>query len=177
MGCKSLEKQDFFEKYKVEKYFEISGLKWETLKAIYDDYENDKQFFNQRAEALQSYLTKKLTHKVHSIHFRIKDGEHLIEKIIRKCGKEQLNKYSGIEKTNYREIVRDLVGVRILLFSKEEWEGVYDDLTKAFPSEEKGLIYMEEEPVAYTRYGDRDIFRDKYMRSIPIRDIVLSIIL
>lgn len=51
--------------------------------------------------------------------------------------------------------------MRILLFSKEEWEGVYDDLTKAFPSEEKGLNYMKEEPVAYTRYGDRDIFRDK----------------
>lgn len=43
MGCKNLEKQDFFEKYKVEKYFEISGLKWETLKAIYNDYVNDEQ--------------------------------------------------------------------------------------------------------------------------------------
>ena len=161
MGCKDLEQETFFEKYKVEKYFKISGLKWETLKAIYNDYENNENFFTQCAADLQSYITENLTHQVHSVHCRIKDGEHLIEKIIRKCGKEQLGKYWGIDKANYREIVRDLVGVRILLFSKEEWEGVYDDLTRLFPSEENGFNYMKEEPVAYTRYGDRDIFRDK----------------
>lgn len=161
MGCKNLEQETFFEKYKVEKYFKISGLKWETLKAIYNDYENNEKFFTQCAAELQSYITENLTHQVHSVHCRIKDGEHLIEKIIRKCGKEQLGKYWGIDKANYREIVRDLVGVRILLFSKEEWEGVYDDLTRLFPSEENGFNYMKEEPVAYTRYGDRDIFRDK----------------
>ncbi len=161
MGCKDLEREAFFEKYKVKKYFEISGLKWETLKAIYNDYENDEDFFTQCATDLQSYIIKNLTHQVHSVHCRIKDGEHLIEKIIRKCGKEQLAKYSGIDRTNYREIVRDLIGVRILLFSKEEWEGVFDDLIRLFPSKEYGSNYMKEEPVAYTRYGDRDIFQDK----------------
>ena len=161
MGCKDLEREMFFEKYKVEKYFEISGLKWETLKAIYNDYENDEKFFTQCATNLQSYITENLTHKVHSVQCRIKDGEHLIEKIIRKCGREQLGKYSGIDETNYREIVRDLVGVRILLFSKEGWEGVFDDLIRIFPAEGNGSLFMKEEPVAYTRYGDRDIFRDK----------------
>ena len=43
MGCENLEKE-VFEKYKVEKYFKISGLKWETLKAIYNDYVMTRNF-------------------------------------------------------------------------------------------------------------------------------------
>ena len=161
MCSKNLKRETFFKKYKVEKYFEISGLKWETLEDIYNDYENDEDFFTQCASNLQSYITENLTHKVHSVQCRRKDGEHLLEKIIRKCGKEQLAKYIGINKTNYREIIRDLIGVRILVFSKEEWEGVFDDLIRMFPLKENDSCFMKEEPIAYTRYGDRDIFRDK----------------
>ena len=139
MYGRDLERETFFEKYKVEKYFKISGLKWETLTAIYNDYEKDEKFFVQCAMDLQSYITENLAHRVHSVQCRRKDGEHLIEKIIRKCGKEQLDKYRKIDETNYREIV----GVRILLFTKKEWEGVFDDMLRLFPPEENGSFFMK----------------------------------
>lgn len=155
MYGRDLERETFFEKYKVDKFFKISGLKWETLTAIYNDYEKDEKFFVQCAMDLQSYITENLAHRVHSVQCRRKDGEHLIEKIIRKCGKEQLDKYRKIDETNYREIVRDLVGVRILLFTKEEWEGVFDDMLRLFPPEENGSFYEKDTYIDWTRLEQR----------------------
>lgn len=69
---------------------------------------------------------------VQSIRGRRKQPKHLIEKIIRKRGKEKSQKYLGINVNNYKEIVRDLIGIRILTISKEEWEIVHDWLIKKF---------------------------------------------
>lgn len=96
----------------------------------------------------------KIDFKLEFLKARCKDPEHLIEKIIRKRGIEQSYKYRGINVSNYKEIIRDIVGVRILILYKEEWEAVYDWIRKKFDK-------MEEPVQAYTRYGDRDIFHNK----------------
>lgn len=54
-----------------------------------------------------------------------------------------------------------MIGVRILVLSKEEWEGIFDLLCEKFPDEKEADINMAERPIAYTRYGDRDIFKGK----------------
>ena len=45
--------------------------------------------------------------------------------------------------------------------SKEEWEGIFDELTRIFPKDKEQNNYMAEDPVAYIRYGDRNIFKSK----------------
>lgn len=158
-----MEKDAFFRKFKVEKEFEDSDLEWSVLENIYDDYISRRREIEACARNLENYIRKNFNASFHSIRCRTKDPEHLIEKIIRKRGKEQNKKYEGITIANYREIIRDLIGVRILVLAKEEWIGIYNGITECFASSEKEdpVHYIAETPVAYTRYGDRNIFQDK----------------
>lgn len=162
-GISMLSKEQFFEQYKVKSEFEKSDLSWDTLEEIFDDYCSRAEEVERCTEELEKHIRDNMHVQIHSVRCRKKDPYHLIEKIIRKRGIEQSNKYKGINVTNYREIVRDLIGVRILIFSKEEWFGVFDDILSMFASgkEDDAQDFIAETPVAYTRYGDRDIFTDK----------------
>ena len=79
----SMNKIDFFNKYpnlKIEE-FEKLPLTWDDLLLIYDDYKKSEDDFKQQAELL---FKKIITFRhVHSCKFRVKDPEHLIEKIIK----------------------------------------------------------------------------------------------
>lgn len=158
-----LNKESFFGQYNVKNDFDSSDLSWDTLEAIYDDYCSKSDEFEQCARTLEDYLRDNIHVAIHSIRCRKKDPYHLIEKIIRKRGIEQSHKYKGIDETNYSNIIRDLIGVRILIFSKEEWVNVFENITSIFEQkkEKDPLHYMAEVPVAYTRYGDRDIFDER----------------
>lgn len=70
-------------------------------------------------------------------------------------------KYIVINVSNYCEIVRDLIGIRILILAKEEWENIFDRMVYMFPQIKGQPVSMAEPPVVYTRYGDRNIFKDK----------------
>lgn len=155
-----LNKEEFIKEFKLENAFEKSGLKWETLEAIYDDYESRSEEIDENVEKLKEYISRDIKVPIHSIRGRKKDGKHLIEKIIRKRGIEFNQKYAEIDVLNYQDIVRDLVGIRILVWSKEEWIGVFCELSEKFPDSKDQPIHMEERPIAYTRYGDRDIYED-----------------
>nr|WP_195455033.1 hypothetical protein [Ruminococcus sp. 1001713B170207_170306_F5] len=157
-----LEKEKFFEKFAVEDAFEESELKWEILQEIYDDYESRRTEIDNVCQTFERSLKDNLQEvSFHSIRCRSKDPDHLVEKIIRKRGIEHNYKYANITAANYQEIIHDLIGVRILLFAKEDWEAVFDRMIKLFSDSESMLGCMAERPVAYTRYGDRDIFKDK----------------
>lgn len=140
------------------------------LEQIYENYSRYRNELECLCKELERYISDHLSASTdgkkvfHSIRCRTKDQDHLIEKIIRKSGKEFSHKYQGIDVSNYCEIVRDLIGVRILVFSKEDWEAVFDKLVSIFPQDTASDIHMAEEPVAYTRYSDRDIFKGKIQK-------------
>ena len=136
-------------------------MEWETLEKIYDDYCGRYDDIKNACREIEQTIADNITIPIHSIRSRVKAPEHLIEKIIRKRGKEQKEKYSQINAENYLDIIRDFIGIRILVLSKEEWEGIFDWMVTAFSREQGSIGSMEEPLVAYTRYGDRDIFRDK----------------
>ncbi|MDE6873669.1 MAG: hypothetical protein K2P87_04345 [Lachnospiraceae bacterium] len=173
----TINKETFLVKYSLQKCFSDSRLEWDVLERIYQDY-TSLQKMNEFAECckkLEDFCREQLMKNVtvHSIRCRAKAPEHLIEKIIRKRGKEQTKKYDGINEKNYTQIVRDLIGLRILVIKKEDWEAVFDELTRIFPYKENKessgrtspeaaeMPYMAEIPVAYIRYGDRDIYKNK----------------
>lgn len=152
-----LDQEKFFNTYKVQEAFEDSGLSWDTLEKIYDDYVKRLPQMKKIADRMQEEMVKEIDFHIHSVHNRCKEPEHLIEKIIRKVGIEKRQKYKSINEKNYLRIVRDLMGIRILILSKEEWHTVHDFLLKMDAENQYG-IKMAEMPRAYIRYGDRDIF-------------------
>ena len=91
-----LDKEAFFDKYSVEEYFQNSELDWKTLEDIYDNYVTYKDVLDEYCSNLEKFLidnfrttfSKENKIPLHSIRGRVKSPEHLIEKIIRKRGKE-----------------------------------------------------------------------------------------
>ncbi len=63
--------------------FYQSGLSWDTLMDIESDYNSKRENFKKIAADYVNEISN-LEH-VHSVGSRIKDTEHLIEKIIRKA--------------------------------------------------------------------------------------------
>lgn len=163
----TLNKESFLREYELQDLYKEKLIDWGTIQDIYIDY--SKKSTQTELEKVQKEITDllniRLKRKCHTIESRIKDSEHLVEKIIRKVCEENSDKYKKINKDNYREIVRDLIGVRVLVISKEDWEEVHDELCSIFRSkavtDEKPEYFMEEPPKAYIRYGDRDVFRNK----------------
>ena len=170
-----LDQEKFFNTYKVREAFEDSGLSWDTLEKIYEDYTRRLPEMKKIADRLQDEISKVIDFHVHSIHNRCKDPEHLIEKIIRKVGVEKRQKYKNINERNYLRIVRDLIGIRILILSKEEWRTVHDFLLKV-DEDSRYDMHMAEMPRAYIRMGIVTFLIIRFIKNIQIRDIVHSII-
>lgn len=115
-----INQDEFLRKYGIEEIFQSSNTSWKTLEEIYDDYENYRcSELEGVCQEFRTFLEKNVTASHHSISYRTKDPEHLIEKIIRKRGIEHSHKYKDINVGNYKEIVRDLVGARILYYVRK----------------------------------------------------------
>lgn len=176
-----LEKAAFFENYPIEERFHLSGFSWEELEAIYDDYTDSEEELQDTAKELNRLFSENSIKGKHSVRYRCKNGEHLIEKIIRNATNNtagsSVAKYKMINRTNYKKLITDLIGIRILVLTKEDWEGVHDFIMARFQNiKERYLQYWEDDygyvddpdamwivepPVAYVRYGDSDIFKGK----------------
>lgn len=169
-----LDKDTFLKEYHLKEVYQCCKIPWEELEAIYDDYIEQKKELRKKARKLMSLFSDKEITGAHSLRYRIKEPKHLIEKIIRNSAKL---KYRNINRYNYNKIITDLVGIRILLFYKEQWESSHDFILANFKDYEKNYISLHkenynyiddcklqclvEEPKAYIRYGDKDIYRGK----------------
>lgn len=147
-----MNKEDFFERYQnlnIDE-FEKSDLNWEELVEIYNDFKDSLDEYNEEAE----YLFRKVIKfkKVHSCKFRVKDPEHLIEKIIRK----NINGGDPVTKNNYREKFHDLIGLRAIHLYKEDWEQIHDQIYNKWSTNFIGI------PYAYIRKGDSTDFISKF---------------
>ena len=146
-----IDQLEFFKEYQVdEKVFESAGLEWKDLVNIYDDYVATRTDLEPTGNHIIDRLRQLNT--VHSLRIRLKDPEHLIEKIIRKQIK---NNSVDINRQNYKEKVTDLIGVRALHLFKEDWELIHDFIAKHWD--------FHEPPTANVRKGDPNIdkFEDK----------------
>lgn len=121
--------------------FQSTKLVWSDLLKIRFDYESFKLELtppaNYLIEAFHSVKT------IHSVRFRIKNSDHLVEKIIRKKLEEPDR---IIDITNYKTEITDLIGLRALHLFKEDWVSIHHFIT--------GNWNLKEEPIAYYRKGD-----------------------
>lgn len=139
-----LNQRDFFKKFNVKQSdWRKSGLKWADMKTIHQDY----SLYRNRLQPAELFIAKriKLGPSVHAVKSRVKDSDHLVEKIIRHSAKK-----SGpwANPNNYRSVVTDLIGVRALHLFKEEWICIHDYICDALK------VRWKPKPVAYVRKGD-----------------------
>jgi ppGpp synthetase/RelA/SpoT-type nucleotidyltranferase len=97
--------------------WDASGCDWDSMLEIANDHESNYSVLVQSADFFAKLV--QAFPVVHSVRWRVKDPEHLIEKIVRKraAGAE---KYSDINLQNYYTVVTDLIGIRALHLFKDD---------------------------------------------------------
>lgn len=158
-----LDQEQFLKEYNLEQTFKKSGMEWKRLEAIYEDYKEKNYPLLQKISCrLVADFNQKRTNlriekpewgkDIHVIYGRAKEPEHVIEKIIRKVGDEDSQKYQNIDVHNYKDILKDLVGIRVIVIKKEGWKEAHDLIFALFNQ------FYDDTPKAYVCYGDRKIF-------------------
>jgi putative GTP pyrophosphokinase len=124
-------KENFLQKNRItDKFLALEKSNpnlWENMKEIYEDYELKiengilKKSINSFIEELGTPAA------MHSIRYRLKTPESLIVKIInKKCNDFTDMDYANITKDTYGKVIMDLLGTRILLRHRYQWEEIHD---------------------------------------------------
>lgn len=198
LGIKMAFDESKFDLDRIKKNYNISqasidGLpfKENELEDIYNDFRRTIPELEKKKNEILSYLNEELGDKVHSIRGRVKEPDHLIEKIIRNVNGKP-DKYGELGLSNYNKIITDLIGIRVIILDKRQWRAVHDVLLKVFRNEldmyvkkpkdieifydkfkdefqEKnvglGKAYHAEKPVVYiTSEDDREIYKDANLK-------------
>lgn len=120
-------KEEFLKKYHLSEDILIRNkIEWDVIIGIYNDFNQFRNLYETQSDFIASTLRNH--EKIHSVKSRVKDPEHLIEKIIRKTPNRQ-DKYGAefqftIE--NYKNEITDLIGVRAIHIFKEDWEIIHN---------------------------------------------------
>ena len=150
MKINKLDKTEFLKKYDIsEESFEKTTLEWTELENIYNDHINEIPQLESSAIFIFNRLMK--IPSIHSVRYRIKDPEHLVEKIIRKRIE---NPDTIISFENYKDIVTDLIGLRALHLFKEDWLGINKSIITIWG--------LKQKPVANFRKGDSESYIEKF---------------
>lgn len=147
-----LPKRQFLTRYRIlPADFIKTGLAWEDLVEIFNDYSSIKSKLQHSAKAIVDILFSKEAREngVHSVRYRIKDSNGLIEKIIRKKLEDPQRE---ITLKNYREEITDLIGIRALHIFKTDIYGIHHFILSMFP------LKNGENPTHFYREGDEEAF-------------------
>lgn len=121
-----METQNFFTRYNIDPLaYDRSGCKWQDLENIAQDLKSRREELDSVGKDIVDHILK--CGHVHSINYRVKNDEHLIEKIIRKTINVPDRK---ITIRNYCVEITDLVGIRVLHLFKEDWIHIHSFMTE-----------------------------------------------
>lgn len=109
--------------------FYQSGLSWDTLMDIEEDYSSKLDDFKKIAADYVNEIGN-LAH-VHSVKCRIKDTEHLIEKIIRKA-LEYEDTHVCFNKDTYLIEITDIIGIRAIYVFKSDYLPLHKVITSNY---------------------------------------------
>ncbi|MFP7410218.1 RelA/SpoT domain-containing protein [Aeromonas veronii] len=124
-----------------DKHAEILSLYNENIDSI--------EFLYKKVMAV--FESRRLRGVVHSIRHRVKDIDHLLEKIERKNneddGKPEADRRGHITRDNFFERITDIAGVRVLHLHQSQFEVIHGIIMSLVNSGEFALF---EAPKAYT---------------------------
>lgn len=125
--------------------FEKCELDWDLIKAIGADHQSKIDDLEDLAESYAKTIQRFA--KVHSVRWRIKDPEHLMEKIVRKTTKgsgSYNKKYINISASNYSTKITDLIGIRAIHLFKQDCVEIINSLEERWKKSEKITAYIRE---------------------------------
>lgn len=168
-----IDKKEFLETYNLsEKEFREAQISWEELTAIYEDYQGIEGHLRDIGkDFVDDYLYDIEKAGIHSYRYRTKEPRHLLEKIIRKR-RENMGKFSRLDRTNYHKFITDLIGIRVFFLYREDWVYFHNYLTSVFENKPEQYVenriedfdddinhyYIAERPKVYKRSGDTKIY-------------------
>lgn len=126
-------KEDFLSSYHIsENDLVNNNISWDTLNAIYADFNKYRHRYETQAEYIADTLRNQS--KIHFVKSRVKAPEHLIEKIIRKTTDRKQKHGENFQFTidNYKQEVTDLIGIRAIHIFKEDWEDIHNFITNTW---------------------------------------------
>lgn len=129
---------------------QLSGRDRKKIGVLVQHFKDNRATFESLLEQLISSLRsdQDLTKHVHSLKWRVKDCDHLQDKLERKTIEAKAeNEYLDITTENLFEKVNDLAGCRILHLYTKQFELIHGCLTRIFAEYKYELI---EGPVART---------------------------
>lgn len=125
----NIDQQHFLKKYSIEEKFYQSKLSWDILMQIATDYESKLDKFQEIAVDYVNQLNE--LPQVHSVRYRLKDVEHLIEKIIRKAVEyEDVDIIYNLD--TYLIEITDIIGIRALYVFKSDYLPLHNDIIKHY---------------------------------------------
>jgi putative GTP pyrophosphokinase len=140
-----ISQQDFLLKYNINVLdYEKTKLLWEDLIEIAKDWINQVASYKGKIREVTNLLYD--CKAIHSIRYRCKDAEHLVDKIIRK---KILFPERSFTLQNYRQEIKDLGGIRILHLYKHQ----NLDIHKFIVSKNE---FQLDERIAYLRRQEED---------------------
>ena len=176
-----MDKQEFFEKYGLnESDLSEADVSFEELVLIVEDYQKNEQALRECVKSfIDEYLYDTEKAGIHSYRYRIKETDHLLEKVIRKR-KENYEKFEKLDHTNYHKFMTDLIGVRVFFLYREDWIHFHRYIVSRFENnpelyiknrledfdEDPDHYYLAEHPRAYKRAGDSKIYDGKELEIV-----------
>lgn len=140
---------------------------WDELCKIEEHYKVQEVYLKG---TMQSFIDSVgCSDCIHSVRYRIKDVESLIVKIIEKKfeNTNPESKYEHITSENYFKIITDLVGVRIIIRYRYQWQEIHKMIWKSYHKDTRHYIvnyvndyfpgkdiFIAEKPIVYYRRGD-----------------------
>lgn len=171
-----MKKEEFLSVYNLdEQDLQKACITWEELEAIEQEYlKIEKLMHDIGKDFIDEYLYEIEQAGIHSYRYRTKEPGHLLEKVIRKR-KENIEKFAGLNHTNYYKYVTDLIGIRVFFLYREDWIHFHRYITGKFENNPENYIvdrfqdfdedpdhyYIAEKPKVYKRGGDTKIYDEE----------------
>lgn len=124
---------------------ERCDLSWELISKIGEDHSKRKEELLGIAQMFAHTIQR--CDSVHSVRWRIKDAEHLMEKLVRKTDPKSEfynEKYKNITVENYHELITDLIGVRAIHLFKDQFIEIDQFLCENWPQHENTEVFKRE---------------------------------
>ena len=156
-----LNKLEFLSKYSLDRAFLKSGYDWDTIEEIVSDFESKKILLKKCLDDIEKEFSE-IGLPVY-VKKRIKDPEHLAEKLIRKANEKIFDSsYKLITPNDYTTRITDLIGFRIIHTFKDDWRDIHIKLTEKFGS-------FFDKPEIFYRNGDDISLFEEFKDSIKIQ--------
>ncbi|MFP7455091.1 hypothetical protein [Bacillus safensis] len=135
-----MNEEEFLKKYSInEEKFKDAGIVWGDLESIFNDYTSCIGLLEHTGRTIADVLR---THPdAHTVRMRIKEPEHLIEKLIRKKINDSGFSFSI---DDYKTKITDLIGLRVLHLYKDQAINLDDMIRNYWDLEETVTIYIRQ---------------------------------